>query len=429
MVVANGSGLADVNQSPRPSTIVPPPSTIARMNGRRRNIAILLAALAAAAAEIPAADSLDSSSTRIGAVARRLSAAEYSQRQAAEAQLLALGPEAIPELKRLLGAVDIEAQYRLERIIASLERDLRETSLSDLRAGQPPADPQLQAGWATFVPLVGDSPGSRELFVEMVNLEPWLIEALTGDVDILRREFERRCADVHLRRIQHQESHRPIASVAALLLAANQPDCHPSATAIACITACVQEGAFLEAMQRPDRPIAVERLLAAWVCDPQSSNALQRLKLADKFDLDEGLEIAAQIIEQRLPGPQLQEAVLYLAKAGNAAHLHTIERLINDKTELQMRRMSQGSQPVTTFTSRIQDVALAALLHLTGQNPRDYGFTGLRENPQYLYQPGTIGFEGESQRRAAIDRWKRWSADNLKQVQPYVDQAALGHST
>ena len=135
------------------------------------------------------------------------------------------------------------------------------------------------------------------------------------------------------------------------------------------------------------------------------------------------------ITDRTVLDSQLQEAILYLAKAGNAAHLHSIELLLNDKTELQMRRMSQGSQPVTTFTSRIQDVALAALLHLTGQNPRDYGFSGLRENPQYLYQPGTIGFEGEEQRRTAINRWKRWSADNLKQVQPYVDQAALGHST
>jgi hypothetical protein len=268
------------------------------------------------------------------------------------------------------------------------------------------------------------------MFAEMVRLEPWLVGALAGDVDVLRRDFERRCADVHLRRIQHQESHRPIAGVAALLLAANQPDCHPSATAIACITACVQEGAFLETMQRPDRPATVERLLAAWVCDPQSSNALARLQLADKFDLSEGLDIAVQIIEQRLPGPQLQHAVLYLAKAGNNSHLHEIELLLSDKTELQTRRMSQGSQPVTTFTSRIQDVALVALLHLTGQNPRDYGFSGLRENPhpQYLYQPGTIGFESEAQRRAAIVRWKRWSADHLKDVQPFVEQAAAGYS-
>jgi hypothetical protein len=405
------------------------------MNGRRRHIAILIAALAAAVAELPAADSIGPPDTRIGAVARRLSSAEYSQRQTAEAQLLALGPDAIPELKRLLGAVDLEAQYRLERIIASLERNLRETALSDLRAGRPPADPQLLAGWAKFVPLVGDSPDSRELFVDMVNIEPWLVGALAGDVDQLRRDFERRCADVHLRRIQHQESHRPVAGVAALLLAANQPDCHPSATAIACITACVQEGAFFDAMQGPDRPAAVERLLAAWVCDPQSSNALQRLNLADRFDLVEGLDIAVQIIEQRLPGPQLQHAILYLAKTGNTSHLHPIELLINDKTELQMRRMSQGSQPVTTFTSRIQDFALVALLRLTGQDPRDYGFSGLRENPQpqsqsqYLYQPGTIGFESEEQRREAIVRWKRWSADNLKEVQPYVEQAALGYST
>jgi len=401
------------------------------MSRRHRMIALLFVGLMSAPADVIAADRVPRIDPRIAALARGLAAADFSQRQSAEAELLGLGPAAIPELKRSLRSAELEARYRLERIIGSLERAQRDVALSDLRDGRPANDPHLESAWSSFARLVGDAPEARELFVEMVRAEPWLVGALSGDIDQLRHQFERRCADVNLRRIQHQESRRPIASVAALLLAASQPDCQPSATAIACITACVDERAFLAAMEQPDRPAAVERLLAAWVSDPQSSPALKRLQLAAQFELIEGVDVALQIIDQRLPGPQLQHAVLYLAKTGSTSHLHELELLLNDTTELQSGRRSQGSQPVVTFTftSRMQDVALAALLHLTDQDPRTYGFSSLRESQEYLYQLGTIGFENEVQRRTAIARWRRWSADHLKQVQPFVEQAAAGYST
>jgi hypothetical protein len=374
--------------------------------------------------EILAADPAADVASHVAILARRLSASEFSRRQQAETELLSLGPDVLPALHTALGSADLEAHYRLERIISSLERAQREHALTAFRAGELPADPQLLAGWAAFAQLVGDQQEARELFAEMARIEPWLVTGLSGPVDQLRHEFERRCADVNLRRIQQQDSQRSIATVAALLLAASQPDCHPSTTAVACITACIQEGQFLEMMRQPDRPEPLERLVAVWISDPASSSALQRLQLAARFELIEGVDVALQIIRQRLPGPQLQHAVLYLAKAGNASHLYELELLLADSTDLQTQRQKS----VTTFSSRVQDVALAALLHMTGQDPRTYGFTDLREHPQYLYAPGTIGFNTEEERSSALGQWKRWSAGNLKAVQPFVEQAALGYS-
>jgi hypothetical protein len=120
----------------------------------------------------------------------------------------------------------------------------------------------------------------------------------------------------------------------------------------------------------------------------------------------------------------MQNAILYLAKAGNTSHLHELELLLADETDLQQRRQNS----VTTYSSRVQDVALIALLHLTEQDPQDYGFNGLADDQQYLYK-GSIGFDDDQQRQAALTRWKRWSARNLKQVQPVVEQAAAGYST
>lgn len=389
----------------------------------RPSIATLLAAVLATGGIGTAAEPPPDEQVLL--LVRSLSAPEFAVRLRAEQQLLELGPAVLPVLRNAAGASDLEARYRLARLIDALEDAQREVALDAFRAGGVPLDPRLHTAWNIFTNQVGDRREARELFAEMVRCEPWLVNAVAGPLEQLRLEFERRCADVNLQRVQRQESRRSVATVAALLFAAGLPDCHPSATASSCITACIQEGDFLAAMQRPDRPEPLERLVALWISHPDTATAVQRLQLGAKFDLPEGVDVALEIIRQRLGGPQIQHAILYLAKAGSPAHLHELELLLSDATDLQVRR--QGM--VTAFSSKVQDVALAALLHLTGQDPRSYGFSELREHPQYLYAPGTIGFDSQAQRRAALDQWKRWSSEHLKDVQPIVEQAAAGYST
>ncbi|MEX0585362.1 MAG: hypothetical protein WD176_01870 [Pirellulales bacterium] len=394
------------------------------MPRRRRYFGLLLVAVLAASAQSLVADPSAAITDRVAALARRLAAADFAQRQQAEADLLVLGPDALPALRKALPSAELEAHYRLERIIAALDQVRREQILSEFRMGGQPNDPSLLTAWVAFSRLAGDGPEARALLAEMARVEPWIVAAVSGPAEQLRSDFERRAADVNLHRVQRQQSQRSVATVAALLFAAQLPDCHPSPSVVACINACVTEGPYLESMERVQRPQPLERLVAVWVSDPTTTPALQRLQLAARFELIEGIDVALQIIEEQLPGPQLQQAVLYLAKAGNVSHLHQLELLLSDATDLQQRRQNS----VTTFSSRVQDVALVALLHLTGQDPEEYGFSGLREDQKYVYLPGTIGFDTDEQRQMAFSKWKRWSAEHLKQVQPVVEQAAAGYS-
>lgn len=355
--------------------------------------------------------------------AYRLSSGSFEERADAERSLREAGAPALPVLRELLDAGDLELQLRAQRLINVLERDHLSATLHVLSDGGLPEDPGVLPGWNVYVRMLGDEPRQRSLFVEMVRAEPQLMAAIDDAVE-LRTEFERRCGDINLQRAQRQTTEQTVASVAALLLAATHPDCRPSAAAAACINASLQEGEFLSEMSRTDRPAALERLVASWVSLPESSTAIQRLGLAARFELAEGVDVAQEIIKQRLYGPQIQQAILYIAKvgAGETEHLHILEELLADETDLQAQR--RGSR--TTFSARVQDVALAGLLHMTRQNPSDYGFTTLRENSQYLYTPGTIGFESDEARADAIQKWRRWSARNLKDVQPVSEQAAQG---
>jgi hypothetical protein len=53
---------------------------------------------------------------------------------------------------------------------------------------------------------------------------------------------------------------------------------------------------------------------------------------------------------------------------------------------------------------------LAAILHLTGQEPREYGFTRIRANPQFVFEPGSLALDNDEQRATAIAKWRAWKA-------------------
>jgi hypothetical protein len=357
-------------------------------------------------------------------LAYRLSASEFSVRDQAERELRHAGSAALPILRNLADTSDLEMRLRVTRLISSLERSALEETLQQLSEGGLPADDLSLPGWAAYQHVLGDDAERRALFIEMVRADGELMAAIDAPVEVLRTEFERRCADINIQRSQRKLGARPVPHVAALLLAATQPDCHPSPAAAACVTASLQEGEFLAAMQRSDRPAVLEQLVALWVAHPDSSTVIQRLGLAARFELAEGIDVAREIIERRLYGPQIQHAILYIAKVGGTEHLHDLEVLLHDTTDLQAQRRGAA----TTFSARVQDVALAGLVHMTGQRLEDFGFGSLRVNSQYLYAPGSIGFETEEARRLALEKWQRWSAANLKDVQPFVEQAALGYT-
>ena len=61
------------------------------------------------------------------------------------------------------------------------------------------------------------------------------------------------------------------------------------------------------------------------------------------------------------------------------------------------------------FSAQVRDVALAAMIHIIGQNPRDYGFTELRPHKDYLYAANTAGFGSEERRNRALRKWALWA--------------------
>ncbi len=125
-----------------------------------------------------------------------------------------------------------------------------------------------------------------------------------------------------------------------------------------------------------------------------------------QYHLEQGLIPATAIIRRRQRQPYvLQDAILAVGKLGSAAHIELLTPLLSDAhlvgNPFANRPGEQRSGP------QVRDVALAVIIHLSGEHPQDYGFASIQPDPVRLFQIHTMGFASDQQRLAAHQKWQQ----------------------
>ena len=98
-----------------------------------------------------------------------------------------------------------------------------------------------------------------------------------------------------------------------------------------------------------------------------------------------------------------QFAVLTVAKLGDASHFPLLESLLNDHAVCAQQRIDQIS-----YQTQVRDVALAAMVHIAGQDPRRFGFPRIMPHKDYLITTDSLGFANDKERQAALDKWTKY---------------------
>src|SRR4029077_4447511 len=92
-------------------------------------------------------------------------------------------------------------------------------------------------------------------------------------------------------------------------------------------------------------------------------------------------------------------AALIVCRCGTKTDAAKLELLLEDESTFAVP--PNGPQGVGVNV-HVSDVALAAMIHLTGQEPKDYGFNRVRMNPQTVFDPTSLALDNIEQRTAAI---------------------------
>ena len=122
---------------------------------------------------------------------------------------------------------------------------------------------------------------------------------------------------------------------------------------------------------------------------------------------------AVKILEEKNAAPYIRQyAILTVARFKDHESVPLLKTLLDDESVCYSQTDPKTKN--VAFQSQVRDVALAILLYLDGQDPKDFGFKKLRTSTNMVYQPNTLGFASDELRAAAFDTWKVLDAGDGK---------------
>lgn len=366
-------------------------------------VCIAIVLVKAAVGHLTAAETSTSDPARIEALIEQLGGPSYERRVEAGKALRAIGPPSLRALRRAAGSDNLEIAERVRRILVDVERVEQERRL-ELYLKDPVAAPDdLLPGLKRYRAAVGNVAEHAPLFVAMQRAEPRLFRAAETSLQAMEAAYAGRCSEIFVEYNLLQSRNQMVERTAAVLFCGSEPDLKDDPQIEQYVWQFVNCTEVRTAM--PSNA-ALRRVLGLWIAKGETAMSQQKVIIGLQYDIPECLRPAVALCRAKaIPGTQ-QYAILAVARYGNFQHVPVLEGSLADETKL--GRTAQNN--VTTWESRTQDIALAALLHLTGQDPRDYHFKRLEKNTQYVFAPNSIGFSSEDDRDAALKKWHAWRA-------------------
>jgi hypothetical protein len=169
-----------------------------------------------------------------------------------------------------------------------------------------------------------------------------------------------------------------------------------------------------DTIDRALKPQARRAMLAAQD-RPMNPAVQQVLQLARTLQLKEGVPLALKAAAAKdLNSWTRAAAVMFVAEFGGKEHVSRMESLLNDTASI-------GSMGInfTTIHTELRDVALAAMVSLSGQSIDEYDYPYLKlfgagAGPIASLSPHCFGFSDAAGRDAALRKWKERSRAKVR---------------
>lgn len=343
---------------------------------------------------------------------RQLGARSYLKRQRAQRMLQEMGVPAKEALQAALDDPDAEIRYRAAQALEHvLDLDFQQKLETFLTSSDECGDDCLP-GWRRYREQVGRGHAARRLFVEMQRAERELLQAAQAQPAAAGKLLELRCQQIqHAMQSADADDDQPlgVGSIAALLFVAGKRDVEISTQGASYVNNFSNQPSLHSALSAGTLIEPLRGLLGVWVSRhfEDTMVAYQNLHLAMRYDLKTAIDPAVDLASRtEIPAQRRPIAILALGKLGDERQLPALSALLDDKAEFTVH--DRNGHEIRT---QIRDVALAVMVHLTGQELRDYGFDHYASHPTWLFNPATLGFKSIEAREEALAKWRKWAGD------------------
>lgn len=344
------------------------------------------------------------------ALVQQLASSSFARRQAAAQQLASLGFKARPALIEGLKSPHAEARLQAERILSVIEQNDFEQSLEDFIADASGLKDHRLPGWKRFRQVVGEDLAARKMFVSLLRAETDLVTAVDNDPRAAAGLFLLRAQQLQVDSAANEQEIDAANLAALLFVASDERVPLPANCESLLYQFCSHRGIreSLDAENKGANPI-MRKLVGGWI--GAGRGGYYTLRLAMAYDLKEGLTAAEKILDGNGPSYYKQYAILTIAKLGSKQHIPFLLKLLDDASVCSSHRVNNVS-----YETQFRDIALVAILHVLGEDPKEFGFDRIRANSQYVYSSYTIGFETDEQRKAVFDKWDSYYKKIEKEI-------------
>ncbi len=380
---------------------------------RPRGACLGLLLLAGVATSANPSSSFGNNPKKAHELVRQLGSEVYHERERASEQLEKMGLAARSALEQGSNDSDPEIRRRCQELLPSiLEIDLKNRVAAFLADKQGTGEHNLPH-WKNFRKIAGVDAGARRLFGEMLQGDTlaFLRDCADnadrqGDIlDRFTRQMQQRSLQPASGRIRGQVD---LAELAAVLFIGGEVKSTPPQAPFL-ISSMLYQPAARTALADAAVGPAFKKLLLRWMHHQTNESVLLQLcTVVQNLNLREGSDFLVGLIkEKKVRGIFLAQAVISLARMHPRDLRPMLEELLADKTVLGVVQFNQ-----IRGTTQLRDVALAMLVHVTGQSHKDYGFTFLGQNQNLLWSAHYLGFASAEQRELAHKKWQEWAGKN-----------------
>lgn len=347
-----------------------------------------------------------------------LASGKYRDRVRATRELERRGIAAKEALLAGAESRDAEVRQRCQKVLAVvLTRDF-EARIRAFAADREGTSGHGLPGWERFRRLAPPTRQNRDLFASMLAAERELFVAQERGPEQVALALEARCDEINQEQHRHvfgEKSGVSLAMIVSLLFAAGDERVAVSERTSALLGNFSYQESLQNALGGGPHVDLARRVLGQWVERGEGGpGSFQNLLLAMKHGLSEGLKPAEAMIRRGTAQPQIiVYAIQAVGRFGDARHIELLAPLLADESVAMTYQDADQK-----YQTEVRDVALAVLVHLSGQDYADYGFRRIVEQPDFLFNAGTIGFADPAERTAALEKWQAWMAEQGGEVAP-----------
>jgi hypothetical protein len=342
---------------------------------------------------------------------RQLGDSSFEVRERAGARLFQMGTGVKQVLLEGSRDPDPEVRRRCRDLLpAVLEAD-RRARLAAFLADKEGKQRHDLPGWERFRKLAGEGRAARELFAEIQKGDSvYFLQDVDRHPEKAGSLCEGRCQDLQQKLYGGFRGGQPLAlhEVAAVLLVAADPKVSMPGLPAYTVGNFLYQSSARTALTVGPQPSPFRKLVLAWMRRQAADDngIYQALQVATNLNLNEGLDLAVEAARARkLKGQPLAKVLTVIGKLGTREHLRLLELHLTDTTVVGNFGLNNGRG-----VTEVRDVALAMMVHLTGQEHKDYGFLFSRNHPSLKFHEVFLGFSTTEERDQAFRKWKEWSA-------------------